>query len=54
MGLNISHRIITEKHDGSITVASRPGSTTFTVRLPITDPNDRAEATAGAHDEVAR
>jgi signal transduction histidine kinase len=34
LGLDIVRRIIA-KHDGSIEVASRPGETTFTVRLPI-------------------
>ena len=45
-GLNISHNIITQKHGGKLTVRSRPGSTTFTARLPIAgsdnDHNTRA------------
>lgn len=36
LGLNISHTIIVQKHHGEITVASRPGTTTFTVKLPLT------------------
>lgn len=35
LGLNISHNIIVQKHHGQIAVASRPGQTCFTVRLPI-------------------
>jgi signal transduction histidine kinase len=35
LGLNISHNIITQKHGGELTVSSKPGTTTFTVRLPI-------------------
>ena len=37
LGLNISHGIIVEKHRGQISVASTPGATRFTVKLPITD-----------------
>jgi len=36
LGLNISHSIVVEKHDGQISVESRPGHTNFTVKLPIT------------------
>ena len=35
LGLSTSYSIVTEKHQGSITVRSVPGSTCFTVRLPI-------------------
>lgn len=35
LGLNISHSIVTQKHDGEISVASEPGRTVFTVRLPV-------------------
>ena len=35
LGLSISHRIITETHQGDIRVYSRPGETRFQVRLPI-------------------
>jgi signal transduction histidine kinase len=34
LGLNISHGIV-QKHHGEIAVASRPGDTRFTVKLPI-------------------
>jgi len=35
LGLNISHGIVTEKHNGQISVDSKPGETRFTVKLPI-------------------
>ena len=38
LGLSTSYSIVTEKHRGQITVASRAGATTFTVRLPLTGP----------------
>ena len=35
LGLNISHNIIVKKHQGEITVASKPGQTCFEVKLPL-------------------
>ena len=35
LGLNISRNLIVQKHFGEISVESEPGSTCFTVRLPI-------------------
>lgn len=35
LGLSISHTIIVQKHKGKIAVSSRPGETTFEVKLPI-------------------
>lgn len=35
LGLNIAHNIVVQKHKGSITVQSEPGSTRFQVRLPL-------------------
>jgi len=35
LGLNISRNLVVQKHHGQITVISRPGSTCFTVHLPI-------------------
>lgn len=35
MGLEIARRLIVEGHHGDIEVASRPGRTVFTVRLPL-------------------
>ena len=36
LGLATAHRIVVDRHDGSLRVQSRPGRTAFTVRLPIT------------------
>lgn len=38
LGLDIVQRIVTQQHSGSITVASKPGETIFTVLLPVTAP----------------
>ena len=35
LGLSTTYSIVTEKHHGTIKVASRPGRTVFTVRLPL-------------------
>lgn len=35
LGLSTARRIVVERHDGSLTVDSQPGATTFKVRLPI-------------------
>jgi signal transduction histidine kinase len=35
LGLDIAHRIVVMHHKGDLRVSSRPGSTRFTVRLPI-------------------
>ncbi len=36
MGMSISYQIITEKHDGTLSVSSRPGEgTQFTISIPI-------------------
>jgi PAS domain S-box-containing protein len=35
LGLNISHNIIVQKHQGQLSVISQPGKTCFAVRLPI-------------------
>jgi len=35
LGLNISRNLVVQKHHGQISVASKPGSTCFSVRLPI-------------------
>ena len=40
LGLNISYNIIVQKHKGEISVESSPGSTCFTVKLPITMAHD--------------
>jgi PAS domain S-box-containing protein len=35
LGLNISRNLIVQKHRGQISVESKPGSTCFTIRLPV-------------------
>jgi signal transduction histidine kinase len=35
LGLNISHNIIVQKHQGRIDIHSVPGQTRFEVRLPL-------------------
>ena len=38
LGLDISRRIVVDRHHGDITFASKPGSTIATVRLPVAHP----------------
>jgi signal transduction histidine kinase len=40
LGLDISYRIVVNRHRGDISVTSSPGDTRFRVRLPITEPRD--------------
>jgi signal transduction histidine kinase len=35
LGLDISRRIVVERHSGQISVTSRPGETAFRVALPL-------------------
>jgi signal transduction histidine kinase len=35
LGLDISRRVIVERHGGDITIDSRPGETVLRVRLPL-------------------
>ena len=35
LGLNISRNLVVQKHQGQISVTSKPGSTCFSVRLPM-------------------
>jgi signal transduction histidine kinase len=35
LGLDTARRIVVDRHDGSLTLASEPGATKFTVRLPL-------------------
>jgi signal transduction histidine kinase/predicted CoA-binding protein len=46
LGLDISYRIVVQRHRGDLRVTSRPGDTTFTVRLPINATADSARAPA--------
>jgi signal transduction histidine kinase len=38
LGLDISRRIVVERHGGALSVKSRPGDTRFQVRLPLNPP----------------
>jgi signal transduction histidine kinase len=38
LGLDISYRIVVNRHGGDISVTSQPGDTHFQVRLPTTEP----------------
>jgi signal transduction histidine kinase len=38
LGLDISYRVITQRHGGDLRVKSHPGDTRFQVRLPLTEP----------------
>ena len=35
LGLNISRSLVVQRHQGQISLGSRPGNTRFTVRLPV-------------------
>ena len=47
LGLDISYRIVVQRHGGDLRVVSVPGDTRFQVRLPTTEP-DRSAATLDA------
>lgn len=47
LGLDISFRIVVNKHGGDIRVDSRPGDTRFTVWLPLTRPDPAPEERPG-------
>ncbi len=38
LGLDISYRVVTQRHGGDLHVVSRPGDTRFIVRLPVNAP----------------
>jgi signal transduction histidine kinase len=38
LGLDISYRIVVNRHRGDLTLTSSPGDTRFQVRLPLTEP----------------
>jgi signal transduction histidine kinase len=38
LGLDISYRVITQRHGGDLRVVSRPGDTRFQVLLPVNEP----------------
>ena len=39
LGLDISYRVVTQRHGGDLRVLSEPGNTRFQVRLPIVQPS---------------
>jgi len=41
LGLDVSRRIVTERHGGEITIDQRPGETVLRVRLPLRLPATR-------------
>jgi signal transduction histidine kinase len=49
LGLEIVHRIVTQKFGGTIEVKSEPGNTRFIVRLPLKPPGDCGYCTLPAH-----
>ncbi|HEY7814949.1 MAG TPA: ATP-binding protein, partial [Nakamurella sp.] len=54
LGLDISYRIVVNKHHGDLTVISVPGDTRFRVRLPLTGPETitATALAAGSSDDV--
>jgi signal transduction histidine kinase len=46
LGLEIVHRIVTQKFGGTIEVESEPGNTRFNVRLPLNGPTQTAAGAA--------
>jgi signal transduction histidine kinase len=52
LGLDISWRIVVNKHHGDLTVLSVPGDTRFRVRLPLAGPDQLAAMAAGSAEEV--
>ena len=51
LGLDISWRIVVNKHHGDIRVRSTPGDTRFQVRLPVAAPADATTAAAEGIDD---
>jgi len=51
LGLDISWRIVVNKHHGDIRVQSRPGDTRFQVRLPLAAPTDAPTTAAEGIDD---
>ena len=44
LGLDISWRIVINKHHGDLSLESAPGDTRFVVRLPLDPPRDDADS----------
>jgi signal transduction histidine kinase len=47
LGLDISWRIVVNKHHGDLRLESRPGSTWFVARLPLTEPERQENSASG-------
>jgi len=52
LGLDISWRIVVNKHHGDLTVLSVPGDTRFRVRLPLAGADEIAAMAAGSSEDV--
>ncbi len=52
LGLDISWRIVVNKHHGDLTVISVPGDTRFRVRLPLAEPPETTAAAPVAPDAL--
>jgi signal transduction histidine kinase len=50
LGLDISWRIVVDKHHGDLSVESVPGDTRFRVRLPLAGPGDAPGAPSTAEE----
>jgi signal transduction histidine kinase len=53
LGLDISYRIVVNRHRGDIVVESRPGDTRFQVRLPVDEPSLAVRAALDPEDTSA-
>ena len=51
LGLDISWRIVINKHHGDLSLESAPGDTRFVVRLPLDPPRDDAETSVVTHPD---
>ena len=54
LGLDISYRVVTQRHGGDLRVQSVPGDTRFEVRLPLVTPERAARERVGAAAGPAR
>jgi PAS domain S-box-containing protein len=55
LGLSVSYFIVTNNHGGTMTAESAPGKgTSFIIRLPLTDPQEAADASAKGLDVPAK
>jgi signal transduction histidine kinase len=48
LGLDVAYKVVSQRHHGDLRVESRPGETTFSVRLPVAAPVPAATAPAPA------